>query len=366
MRRFLALFLLFTATGISLFAEEFLVFPLTNNSGISALDWVGESTSETFREILVTHGSSTVAREQREEVVQRLYGASGLSLSRAALLKLGETLDCSYIVHGELGSSREENAPSAPQGRLRLTVRLIDLDRFATALTLEEEGALAELSAVQERLAWRLLRHLKPDRSPGQDEFMKSRPRIRTEALGSYIRGLQASNAALKHRHFTQAVLLDPQFSAPCFQLGLMQWEERIYRVAAPWLEKVQPHDAHYLEANFLLGLSRYHLGDTAGAVSAFLFLARERPTTEVLNNLGVARLRRNDPAAWETLWQAIQLAPDDPDYQFNAGYLLWKYGDLKAAEERFREVLKIDPGTSTHSCCLIAVSPSTAPGEEI
>jgi tetratricopeptide (TPR) repeat protein len=344
-RRFLAFFWLFSATLTRLSAEEFLTIPFTNNSGISGLDWIGESTSEAFRDVLVTHGFSVVGREEREEMVQRLNGSSAASLSRAALLKLAETLDCGYIVYGELGPGREETAPSFTASRVRLTARLVDMDKFAAVLTLEEEGALDDLSVTQGRLALRLLRHLRPEQAPAQEEFMARRPRVRTEAVESYVRGLQTPNPQQKHRYFTQAVRLDQEFSEPCYQLGLMQWEERMYRVAAEWLEKVKPYDAHYLEANFLLGLCRYHLGDTAGAVAAFVFLAQTRPTSEVWNNLGVARLRHNDPEAWGSLWNALDEAPGDPDYQFNAGYLLWKYGDLKAAEERFRQVLKIDPG---------------------
>jgi hypothetical protein len=40
-----------------------------------------------------------------------------------------------------------------------------------------------------------------------------------------------------------------------------------------------------------------------------------------------------------------MELDPEDSDYQFNAGYLLWKQGDLAGAEARFRRALEIDPG---------------------
>lgn len=345
MRRLLALLLFVSATALTLPAQEFLFVPFVNKTGVSGLDWIGESTSETLREVFVSNGLPVVERDEREEAAQKLHAAAAVSLGRAALLRIGEQLGCGHIVYGEVGKSREQNTPPLPEGRVRLTARLIDLDHFAAVQTVEEEGSISQLSAIEALLAWRLLRHVRPDQAPSKEDFMKSYPLVRVEAAESFVHGLQASNPEQKHRYFTQAVLLDPQFSQPCFQLGLMQWEERIYRVAVQWLEKVARHDAHYFEANYLLGLCRRQLGDDAGAVQAFQIVARKRPANEVLNNLAVTRLRNKDSGAWESLWKVLQAEPDDPDYQFNAGYLLWKQGDLQGAEERFRETLALDPG---------------------
>ncbi|MCW5982482.1 MAG: tetratricopeptide repeat protein [Bryobacteraceae bacterium] len=342
MRRFIALLSLTVAGAAGLAAQEFLILPFTNNSGVSGLDWLGEGASEMLGEFLAASGSPVVSRDVRDELIQRRGGAVA-ALSKAGLLKLGEELGCAYLVHGEFGLSRIENAPLPPQGNVRLTARLIDLDRYASR-ALEEEGPLAQLSAIQARLAWRLLRHARAERVPPKEQFLEGRPPAKTEALESYVRGIQAATPEQKHRHFTQAALLDPEFSEPRFQLGLMQWEERLYRGAAQWLERVAAHDSHYFEAHFLLGLCRYHLGDAAGAVEAFDRVARARPANEVLNNLALSRLLAKDHRAWQTLWKVMEAEADDADYQFNAGYLLWKQGDLQGAQERFRAALKLDP----------------------
>src|SRR5260370_24413593 len=79
-----------------------------------------------------------------------------------------------------------------------------------------------------------------------------------------------ASNTDEKYRFYTQAARLDPQYSQPCFHLGRLLWRKKEYKSAAEWFQKVSPHDSHYREANFFLGLCRYSLGDFAGAQAAF------------------------------------------------------------------------------------------------
>ena len=67
-------------------------------------------------------------------------------------------------------------------------------------------------------------------------------------------------------------------YSLPDFQLGRLLWSKKEYSSAADWFQKVPPGDVHYHEANFFLGLCRYHTGDFAGAQAAFQMVARVVP----------------------------------------------------------------------------------------
>ena len=68
--------------------------------------------------------------------------------------------------------------------------------------------------------------------------------------------------------------------------------------------------------------------------------VSNEFPLNEVYNNLGVAMSRRNDSGSAASFQKAIDGDQSDPDYWFNAGYTLWKYGQYAAAADRFRAVL--------------------------
>jgi tetratricopeptide (TPR) repeat protein len=220
----------------------------------------------------------------------------------------------------------------------------VDRDKLLTLLETEEDGNLTDLALIQARLARRIVCAARPARCPSEQEFLSTDPPIRIDAMESYIRGLLASDAAQKHRLLAQAARLAPEFSEPCFELGRMQWEDGSYRVAAEWLIRVSPRDMRWLEAHFLLGLSRYHTGDYAGALAAFELVSRALETGEVWNNIGVVQFRLGRNEALASLSKAIQSDPNETDYRFNAGYVLWRQGDLAGATEQFKEVLKLDP----------------------
>src|SRR5262249_55739424 len=161
--------------------------------------------------------------------------------------------------------------------------------------------------------------------APAERTFMQARPAVRLDAVESYVRGLLASSGEQRHRYFTQAARLDEHYSQPCFRLGKTFWEDKDYRVAAGWLERVAVTDPHYLEAQFFLGLSRYMAGDFKGAEQRFQTVSVAMPLNEVFNNLGAAQLQRGDfePAA-ANFRKALEGDNADPDYHFNLGFALW------------------------------------------
>jgi tetratricopeptide (TPR) repeat protein len=344
MWRLLALVLLFLSSLSGANAETSLIVPFHNISESPSLDWIGESISETIREALVSYDVLVLTREEREEAAHLLSLGPAARPTKASVMKLGTELDAGQVVHGEFEWTPEDGSSSPSKGLLRITAHVVDLNRLVRGPDLVEDGAMSDLAEMQTRLAWKTFQYLLPDKCPEEKEFFASRPPVRIDAMENYIRGLLAPALEQRHRFFTQAVRLDPEFSAPCFQLGRMRWEGNSYRVASQWLERVSPDDAHYLEANFLLGICRYRRGDYAGALAAFDLVAESVPLNEVRNNLGAAQFRRRLPGALGNLLRALDGDPGDSDYHFNVGYVLWNQGDLPAAQERFRAALEIDP----------------------
>jgi tetratricopeptide (TPR) repeat protein len=260
----------------------------------------------------------------------------GAPLTRASVIKIAETLDAENIVHG---------AVSQPQpSELRFTVRLVDIPNMRQSAEINHSGALEDVAAIQNRIDWEILRQLRPESAPSHQEFLKSHPIYRIDAIESYVRGLMAPQADLKHRFFTQAARLDARYSRPLLALGRLLWEQENFKAAASWFAKIQPADSRYFEANFYLGLCRFYLGDYAGAQAAFEIVAQKVPLNEVLNNLGAAQSRRDNPQAAENFRRALEGDPSDPDYHFNLGYALWKAAKFEEAAECFRAALERDP----------------------
>lgn len=320
-------------------ADTVLVLPFFNISPSPKLDWVGESAAETIRESLAAQGLLILGRQEREEAFRRLSVRPYVLLTRASVVKIGQALDADRVVFGQF-----EVTETGPNASFRMAAREVDLKRIKQSGEFAEAGALADLAAVESRLAWRILRHLAPGEAPSQEQFRKNHPLVRIDAMENYIRGLLAGSPEQKIKLFTQAARLDPQFSPPCFHLGRMYTDRKEYRFAIDWLERVGTRDSHYLEARFLLGLCRYYTGDFAAAESAFRIVAGEVPLNEVFNNMAAAQSRRSDAKAAENFGKAIEGDSADSDYRFNLGYTLWKQGKFEEAADSFRSALDRQP----------------------
>jgi tetratricopeptide (TPR) repeat protein len=206
-------------------------------------------------------------------------------------------------------------------------------------------GALEDLAAMQTELAWQVLRAMHPGSRVTREQFLRKNPPVKLPALESYIRGLMAPQQEVQHRFFTQAARSDPAFPHPCFYLGKMHFDKENFREAAAWLEKVGAAPTFQPEAGFLLGLSRYEIGDFEGARLAYEQIGEARDRAEVRNNLGAVLLRLDRPEAMDLFQWALDADPKDPDYHFNVGYALWKRGRFEAAAERFRAALDRQEG---------------------
>jgi|HigsolmetaAR201D_1030396.scaffolds.fasta_scaffold07733_4 Flp pilus assembly protein TadD, contains TPR repeats len=322
-------------------AQTYLVLPFFNRSGSSNLDWIGESIGESIRDTLASEGVLVVDRDDRIEVYRRLSIRQYAVLTRASVIQISESLDADYVIYGDFDVSKPPEGQAATKGALQITAEVLDIKRLRKGPKFVESGALEDLASLQSHLSWQALRFVLPKNAPTEDEFRQRRKPVRLDAIENYVRGLLATTNQQKHRFFTQAALLDPEYSAPCFQVGRLQFQSKNYRSAIDWLQRVPEGDPNYREATFFLGLARYYSGDFEGAERAFQQVAETVPLNEVLNNLGVTQSRRNQEAALENLKRALEGDEADPVYHFNVGYVLWKRGQFDEAAERFRAVLE-------------------------
>src|SRR5450432_2968157 len=342
MPRLLAL-AIFVCTGLR--AETALVLPFFNHSKSANLDWVGESIAQSVGDSVASEGLLVLEREDRLEAYRRMSVRPGADLTHASIIRIGESLDASKVVYGwyELLPAEADNPQST--GSLRITARILDLKRTGQSREFGELGAIEDLGALQVHLGWRVLQTINPKTAPSEQEFVKARPAVRLDAVESYVRGLLSTSPEQRHRFFTQAARLDPHYSQPCFRLGKTYWGKKDYRIASGWFERVLRSDPHYLEAQYYLGLCRYHNGELKGAEECFLLVAAAMPLNEVFNDLGVVQAQRNDNAAAAASFRkALEGDSADPDYHFNLGYVMWRAGQYAEAVESLRAAVARNP----------------------
>lgn len=344
-RNLFALILLTASLGRA--ADTVAVLPLFNldESKQSNLDWIGESVAETIHEALSGGGLLVLSRDDREEVYHRLSLRTGVVLTKASVLKIGEALDAGRVVYGELRVSAADGQTTDLKSNLRLAVRIIDLKKLREGPEFTQQGPLEDLSRMQTKLAWLVLHELAPEDAPSEEAFEHDRQPVRVDAMENYVRGLMANGEDQKVKFFTQATRLDEHFSQPNFQLGRMAFNKKDYKTAALWLAKVSKGDSHFLEAAFFRGLCKYYQNDYDGAIDLFKMVAAEIPLNEVFNDLGAALSRKNDnTAAAENFNKALEGDESDPDYWFNVGYALWRQGKFELAAANFRSALDRSP----------------------
>jgi tetratricopeptide (TPR) repeat protein len=335
MQRFPALVVLLCG---ALRAETVLVLPFFNHSKSANLSWIGESIAESVHDSLASEGLLLLDREDRLEAYRRLSLRPGAELTRASVLKIGESLDVLQVIYGSYELLPAEPGKDQSKGSLRITARILDMKRTRQGPPFSEVGAIEDLGALQVHLGWQTLQSLRPKTAPAEQAFVQARPAVRLDAVENYIRGLLSNSPEQRHRFFTQAARLDEHYSQPCFQLGKTYWEKKDYKVAEGWLKRVAHADPHYLEAQFFLGLSHYNNGDFKSAEQAFEVVAAAVPLNEVFNDLGVVQTQRNDlPAATSSFRKALEGDSADPEYHFNLGCALWRAGQYPAAVESLR-----------------------------
>ena len=343
-------------------SDTYLVLPFFNVSKNASLDWIGEGLGETVQEALAAEGLMVLERDDRVEAYHRLSIRPYSLLTKASVLKIGEELDATHIIYGEFNVTAVPDSPTKSRGSLQINAGLLDLKGMRAGPQFRESGAIEDLVALQNHLAWQALQVVSRNSTLTEAEFRERHPPVRLDAIENYIRGLLAVNPDDKHRFFTQAARLDPHYSQPCFQLGRLLWKKKEYKTAADWFGRVSPTDAHYRQANFFLGLCRYYSGDFSDAQSAFQLVVRTVPLSEVYNDLGAAQSRVNREEALENFRKALEGDPSDPTYQFNVGYALWKRGDFQAAAENFRAVLAHDPTDETAGLLLARCDKRSGP----
>lgn len=325
--------------------QSVLVLPFANSTDVRGLDWIGESVAETLRDRLVDAGLPHVfERAERQEAYRRLSVRPYVPLTKATALKIGLSVDADLILYGDYEILAPASTAVTPQSSVRFTARVLDGRLLRAGLEFASTGRLEELAVLQNHLAWQTLQALTPAMAPSFTDFDRSHPPIRVDAIESYVRGLLAAKPEEKFRLLSEAAKLDERYSQAHFELGRLQLDRGHFRDAASWLDRVPAADVHHWEALFLLGIARYRAGEYGAAEQAFERVLVDLPLSRVLNNLALAQARLGRAKSGENLAKAREDDPTDADYSFNAGYLLWRQGQFKAAIAPLEEALSHNP----------------------
>ena len=344
---FAATILICLSFATPIHAATVLVLQFHNSSQYPDLNWVGESIAESIKDDFSAQNLIVFGRDSRAEALRRLSLRPDAEFTKATLIRLGQILDSDYVCYGNYEAKLPPGNSALKNSSVQISAHFIDLRRLHDGPDLAEAGKLADLSRLEEHLAWESLRYLNPSVNLPLDAFLAPQRFTRVDAKESYIRGLLSSSPEQQQNWFSQALALDPHFTNPAFELGKLSLKKKEYRQAISWFQHIPAADPRYPEARFRMGLSAYGAGDYNSAVGYFREIVKSFPLNEIFNNLGAAEAQLNMPDAIEQLRHALDGDQNDPVYQFNLGAALLHGNSFDEAAKELRAVVTQNPADS-------------------
>ncbi|MFL6450393.1 MAG: tetratricopeptide repeat protein [Bryobacteraceae bacterium] len=336
MRRLLV-FLTALSVPLTAHASTVLVLQFHNSSPQNDLNWVGESVAERLRLEFSAGNQIVLSRESQTEALRRLSLRPDADFTKASLIKLGQSLGVNYVCYGSYDFKLPEGSNSIRDSSIQISARFLDLSKMRDGTEVTETGKVADLSRLEEHLAWQSLKYIDPALNLPLQQFLNPQKFIRLDAEESYIRGLLSPRGEQQQKWLTQAAAIDPHFAGPAFELGKVALEGKEYRKSLTWFGRIPATDPRYVEARFRMGLGAYGAGDFIAAANYFREVAATYPLNEVFNNLGAAEGQTSAPAALQDLRRALEADGADPTYQFNLGLALMNNGSFEEAEKLLR-----------------------------
>ncbi|MFL6416094.1 MAG: tetratricopeptide repeat protein, partial [Bryobacteraceae bacterium] len=243
-----------------------------------------------------------------------------------------QTLDVSFVCYGAYDFKLPEGVNAIRDSSIQITARFLDLRRMRDGTEVTETGKLADLSRLEEHLAWQSLKYVDPTLDLPLQQFLNPQKFIRLDAEESYTRGLLSPRGEQQQKWLAQAAAIDPHFAGPAFELGKLALERKDYRQSLTWFGRIPAADPRYVEAKFRMGLAAYGVGDFTTAANHFREVGKTYPLNEVFNNLGASEGQTNPRSAVDDFRRALDADRSDTTYQFNTGIALLKSGSFEEA----------------------------------
>ena len=310
-----------------------LVMPFENETHDPRYDWLGEGAASVLTEDLTALGAQALSREDRRRAFEHLRVPATNKLSEATFIRVARIVGAEQVITGSFAV----NGTS-----LTIHARPIRLDTGRRFPEITETGALTELFDIFARAARRVL----PDSAVATSEMEQVHPSL--AAFEEYIKGAVAENPSTQIVFLKEALRYAPDFHQARLALWTVYTEQGEHRQALDIVQQVPSNHPLSREARFCAALSTMSLGRHAEAIDLFTALNREHRDPALLNNAGVAQLRRTarspDGSAGDLFRQALMINPDDPDLVFNLGYASWLAHDTLTAVRWLREAVRRNP----------------------
>ena len=307
--------------------------PFENATREPRFNWLAEGSAVALTDDLTALGARAISRDDRLRAFEHLRVPPVATLSEATIIRIGQIVGAEQIVVGSFAIERDV---------LTIRARAIRLDTGRTFPEIMAAGLLTEFFGLFANVARRLL----PDSTVTTTEMERGHAPL--AAFEQFVKGSVAENPATRINFLKEALRVAPDFQRARLELWSVYTEQGDHKQALDAVRQVPAADPLSRQARFSAALSMMSLGQHADAIERFTALNREKPDAALLNDLGVAELRRTarspDASSQDFFRQAVDANPADPDLTFNLGYAAWLAHNTLTAVTWLRETVRRNP----------------------
>lgn len=341
MKKTILLFFVIASAGLirampSAGPATYLVFPPENMTGSAALAWVGEALALSITEQLSVPGVDALSREHRLNFVEGADLPPDVALSRASMIHVAQQASADRLVMGSYSGSDEN---------LQITLRVLDVKGMKLGEEIVVGGPSIAMPQIENELAWLILTNAGLSKAYSRASFRERTRQIPNPAYACFVRSLSQSEAEEQVKLLSQAIELFPDFPEAHARLGAYYYLQGDCAKSIPHLERAGGRNSVNLDNQFRLGTCFLKQGESEQAIRSFTAVLAFVKSPQVMNNLGVAYLRKGDyTLAAESLIEARNAAHAEPTILTNLALARHLLGDSEGARAILEEVARLDP----------------------
>ena len=312
-----------------------IVFPLEGPAGPTDLQWLGEGIAVSLSGQLRNGELASMDRSDRIRLVESLDLPPGAQLSRGSMIRVGQQAGADYVVMGSYSGSEKS---------LRVAVRVLEVKTLKLSGEMVANGSLSTLPQMENELAWLILRNNGFGKATSRRQFQERIRKVPNSAYAFYVESLNSPSDTEQIQLLRRAVQAHQDFPEAQFALGRLYFSRKDCATAMPHLLLGQNGTNRQTESDFMRSTCRVEQNEPLDAIEPLTQLAQSSRSFAVLNNLGVAYLRKGDTdQGLKYILEAQTLAPTDATAALNLALIYYVQGNHAAS------MAVLEPACSAH-----------------
>lgn len=313
-----------------------IIFPFYGTPQSESIAWVGKGIAASLSRQLRGPMINVMDSALVEELMETLGFLRGIQPSRGSMISIAQQASADLAVMGSFEGT-EKN--------LSVSVRVLHMEALRLSGGIAANGPLAALPQVENELAWQILAEIGAEKSLSRETFYARTRQIPNSAFALYIQSLDAPSENGRRHMLLKALDIFGAFPEAEFQLGMHYYRKSDCKNALQHLLSAGAEEDGSTVGTFTIGTCHLQMQQLPLAIETYSRILQNSRPYEVLNNLGIAHLRRGENLpALNAFNEAHTLSPNEPAISLNLSIALQIEGNASRARSIVEGAIKANP----------------------